>query len=354
MAFFVSFRSMIEGWVPRFTRLFPEIHNIDSVLTEMILGVSSYREEGTRHVPMVFLTTSLPVIFKKLKGNDLIQIGEGTVAPLTVRSALKSCGPLTQNQEWAIYILIENSKINYGIFRTDLFPLHESSFQRLRLLRDDGTPIVGVQRVGETIVEVRSASGNFFYLDSSGQIEATQNPSLLIHQFVRAVTRDVEHRLKKRIEAFYDRIAVELFTSNHGSLAAIVEYGNPLPEYFKDGIILNERLGLTPAVNRHVKYRDEGSTLCLAAHGSLIQKMLEMDGVTVFDTMGSVLAYNCFVRDLSQASDHGIRLGGARKRAYEILKSKLGIDLIAALYKSQDGHGECEVARTKRDSSLLS
>lgn len=52
---------------------------------------------------------------------------------------------------------------------------------------------------------------------------------------------------------------------------------------------------------------------------------------------GTVRAYSCFIREAPPASTGAFVLGGARRRAYELLRSQLGTALIACLYRSQDG-----------------
>jgi hypothetical protein len=91
-----------------------------------------------------------------------------------------------------------------------------------------------------------------------------------------------------------------------------------------------------------MKRRTEVSTRSLSDYSRLILAMLEMDGVTLFDTRGRILAYHSFVHD---PDPHGFAegfAGGARSRAFSGMKRVIGHGLYAVLYKSQDGDGEFE------------
>ena len=61
--------------------------------------------------------------------------------------------------------------------------------------------------------------------------------------------------------------------------------------------------------------------------------MLNFDGITLFNTTGSVVGYH-FIVDNNVVGNKAI-VGGSRTRAFESLKQTNGI--LACLMKSQDG-----------------
>jgi len=353
MSRILSFRPILEALTREYTKRFPDPELIGSILGEMIAGLAGYREEGEKNSPLLFVARDLRALLVSVKGNDPIPIGEGPINPVTIRTLLKVCGPLGQNHEWGIYILIKDQSLHYGVFRTDRFPLHESSFQRLRTLTPNGLEIIGLQKIGENMIEIRDASGRFHYIDASGALEVTQNPTVMISQWVASVTEDVPSNLKKKMEAFYYRIAIELLSLAHGTLTAIVPAHQPYPKFLSDGVILSENFGLSEAIRRYVKTRDEAATLSLSSYGSLIRKMMAMDGITVFDSSGEVLSYNCFVHEIRSHTARQVILGGARKRAFEILCSHLNQELSCVLYQSQDGYGQCRMSESLHKKSQV-
>ncbi len=339
----LSFRPILETLTREYTKNFREPDLIATILAETIAGISGYREEGVKNAPLIFLTRDLPTLLMTLKGNDAIPIGSGPLSPITIRTLLKVCGPLGNGHDWGIFLRIEEASesLHYGVFRTDRFPLHESSFQRLRTLNEATVGIIGLQKIGENLIELRDCGGRFHYIDASGVLEMTQNPTLMISHWVAAVTEDAPENLRRKMESFYHRIAIDLLSLTHGTLAAIVPSGRAYPDFLRDGVVMNEPFGLVRAIHRYVKYRDEAATLSLSSYGALIRKMMSMDGITVFDSSGEVLAYNCFVHEIREPGRVRAVLGGARKRAFEILCSHLNQDLSCVLYRSQDGYGLC-------------
>jgi len=61
--------------------------------------------------------------------------------------------------------------------------------------------------------------------------------------------------------------------------------------------------------------------------------MLNTDGIVLFDNRSRLLGYNCFVK----VNRNENIIGGARKRAFGTLSTKLGRGLCAVFMQSQDG-----------------
>ncbi|MBU6153423.1 MAG: hypothetical protein KGP28_03885 [Bdellovibrionales bacterium] len=339
----LSFRPTLEILTREYSKSFRSPERIANILAEVIAGLSGYQEEGVKNAPLVFVSHDLPTLLVSIKGNDAIPIGKGPIFASTIKTLLKVCGPIGSGHEWGIFIVVQEDSetLEYGVFRTDRFPLHESSFQRLRTLTEPNAQagIFGAQKIGENLIEIRDSSGRYHYIDSSGILEMTQNPALTISQWVASVTENAPDSLRRKMESFYHRIAIDLLSITHGTLSAVVPLGRKYPEFLRDGVVLQKDFGLVCAIHRYVKYRDEAATLSLSSYGLLIRKMMSMDGITVFNSSGEVLSYNCFVHE-PRINSTGI-LGGARKRAFEILCSHLGTDLSCVLYRSQDGYGLC-------------
>ena len=318
------------------------------LLSELVSGMFSYGDEGDLRVPLVICATDPETILKDLKGNNLIPIGDGDWTRNTIRKFLRHCGPLGVSEEWGTYLVFKKERLEYGIFRTDCFPLHDSSFQLLKALKKADCGILGFRKSGRNLIDIRASSGRHALLDSAGLLEAAQNPSTLVSQWVEAATLHAPEGLRDRMGAFYHRIAAETLSAPHGTLVAVVECGLQNPVFLSDGIQLRQGLGIERAMKIHLRHRSEASSVSLSALGSLIKTMLGMDGITVFNSAGEILAYNCFARETEPLPAHGTE-GGARKRAYEILCRHVGSELTFALFRSQDGLGRAKIkTRTPR------
>ena len=345
---FLSFRSNLNQVLDRFTVSFSgQREEALMTLVETALGISDYREEGLSLAPAVFIATELDSLLLAIAGKNPVAIGSGPITPITIRSALKACAPLGAGRQWAMYLIIApKGEITYGVFMTARSPLTETSFEQLRHNRRQSTDdkLIGITRIGESIVEVRSTSGDFQYIDFSGTAEISNNPARTIGNFVKAVTKDVPPELKRNFEVFYYRIVVEALGSPHGTLAAVLKAGSPCPKYLADGIWLEPTLSLEKSIRDYKDRTAQNDVLNLTGYAGLIRQFMMMDGITVFSTDGRILAYNCFVRNPAKHVLSKEVIGGARRRAYEILCASLGDVLVGALYKSQDGMGECRAA----------
>jgi hypothetical protein len=76
----------------------------------------------------------------------------------------------------------------------------------------------------------------------------------------------------------------------------------------------------------------------LESKGYLLKGMLNSDGIILFDNKGRLLGYNCFIKSTQSKKVNG----GARKRAYSSIKSKVGRGLAAVFMQSQDGWTDFE------------
>jgi hypothetical protein len=342
MAVFGSFRQTLETLLESPSAM-PSLSFVtQELLIETILGIMGYREEGAGNAPGVFLLERIDDIGRRLGGLDLIPIGEGPPEAFTIRKALKSCGPLARQRDWAISLQFAPERVLFGVFRCDPHPLAEPSFHRLRSLRGRGRTLIGIQRNGESVIEVRFAGGPVFFFDSSGKKERRCFPSSMSQAFARVVTSEVRPPQRNKLRLFYEKILEDLFTGTHGSLAAILESGKTLPPFLKDGIHLQHPLDpitLFPITQRN---HLSAGPHALQAYTHLIRNMLEMDGVTLFDTRGRILGYHAFVLDSGILPPRDSLNGGARSRAFHGMKAVLGPSLRAVLYKSQDGDGEFE------------
>jgi hypothetical protein len=231
--------------------------------------------------------------------------------------------------------------VQFGLFRPEGSPLRPTSFELLRRVRRDGQPILGLARLRTSVVEVRSSAGVGQFFDLSGAEGEPEDAARVVREFMGAVTRTVPPELRPQLEAFYYRIGVEILTGDHGTLAVVLAPGTGAPRFLSDGIWFREPLDII----QWMKRAEDGAppqTHALIAYAQLIRRMMVMDGITVFGPDGTVRAYSCFIREPAPTPAGAFVLGGARRRAYELLRSQLGTALIACLYRSQDGAFECD------------
>jgi hypothetical protein len=103
-----------------------------------------------------------------------------------------------------------------------------------------------------------------------------------------------------------------------------------------DGVMLEKPIDFASLVSDLKKERIDSSHL--ESKGHLLQGMLNSDGIILFDNKGRLLGYNCFVK----VNNKDNVIGGARKRAFASIKSKINRGLSAAFIQSQDGWTDFE------------
>jgi hypothetical protein len=70
--------------------------------------------------------------------------------------------------------------------------------------------------------------------------------------------------------------------------------------------------------------------------------MISSDGVVIFGTNGTLLAYRVFLKPTDDEKKILPDKGGGRRRTYALMLSRMDHALKAALFRSQDGDTECE------------
>jgi hypothetical protein len=125
----------------------------------------------------------------------------------------------------------------------------------------------------------------------------------------------------------------------HGTIRVCTEKKSIIEmEELKDGIELQPKLDFFSAYSN---YRTDGtadSILRLQSAEELFIGILQCDGIVVFDTKGSLIAYRVFYRT-NQSDSYGSSapVGGARRRAFEGTKAMVCGILKSSLFRSQDG-----------------
>ncbi len=329
----ISFKSFLKTKLEKFVEKFGDSFIASDLLAEFVVVLSSYQEEGTQLFPVVFIAEGLTELLSLTQGIEPIIIGQAPQNRESVRQAFKQCAPLSDGREWAIFVILKKSMMVYGIFRTNLSPLNPTPFEKLRLVKNNDSKIVGLTRLGRNFVEVRTPTGLIQYVNMAGDYDETTNPKKIIRSFMDIATKDSPKTIQASIRPFFYRVGIDILHANHGTIMAVIPHESVISNFFHDGIILKKRIHVSTGISNFHISKNLTDYQQLYAWNQLIRKMASMDGVTILDSSGSIVGFNCFVESKSANATHG----GARLRAFKALKSYLGKDLKAVVYKSQDG-----------------
>ena len=337
----VSFREFLQLRLRPLTENLSQTMRDAEYLSEVVLLLAGYQEEGINLFPVIFITENQDHLTTFLSAKEMLSIGSGPVHRDTLNRAFKHCAPLAEDRLWAVYILIDGGMMRYGIFRSDSSPLAPTVFERLRNLREIGSSIVGLTRLGGNFVEIRTSTGLHQYINVSGSDEDDYHPGRVIRDFVDCVAQDAPAHLKPMLESFYYRVGMDVMHGSHGSLIGILKRGQKIPDILEDGIHLTPGVNVLGAIQSIVGAASEerDAYLRLFSYSLLLRKLTWMDGITLVDTEGNILAYNCFIK-ISALRPQDAIIGGARRRAFEHMQNLVPAHLSGCLYKSQDGHIE--------------
>lgn len=107
---------------------------------------------------------------------------------------------------------------------------------------------------------------------------------------------------------------------------------------------MSDAVAVTPALDFGSVFSDyqksgtAAAVLTLQRCEELLRGFLKCDGIIVFDRTARVIAYRVFYRPPpTQGPATENVSGGARRRAFEGLKTLVGTKLVSALFRSQDG-----------------
>ena len=285
MELFTSFRPILVGKTANFAALFGKAQpEVAEILVEVAVRVSNAKEEGVSFAPAVFIGRDLKEILSVVQGSKPIPIGCGPLDVATARGGLRGCMALGEGRQWAIYFTIstksenggpeEVAELQYGLFCTQRSPLEPTSFESLRLHHDATKPVIGITRLGDSVVEVRGG-GEMQYLDFSGLVDLSHNPLSVVTTFVSNLTHGVSPARRKKFEAYYYRVAMEISNSTHGALVAVVKDRDAAFEMLADGIWLEYPIDIGAQIESYEESKAEEDLLGLIAYGSLIRIWLK-------------------------------------------------------------------------------
>jgi hypothetical protein len=310
------------------------------VLTELVVGLSRYREEGTRLSPSVFLCDDLPQLLQALEGGDALQLGEGPPTVETVRRLLKLGAPLATSG-WSLYAEAKHERWRFGLFRSDAFMLKPSAFGLLRDLPVGRLKVLGVVQLAESVVELRSSGDRVRYVYLSGASINSRPPLLVVEDLVPALVRQVPAAVRDDVGTFFLRVLLDAMRAPHGCLLAVVPSGAPVPPELTDGMLFEHPISVRDAVARFHEERSLEARARVQGAASLLLGMLGSDGVTLVSDDGLILGANVFLAQVARAPQV---IGGARRRAWTELARSVGVTLSAAFTRSQDGVAEGRIA----------
>ena len=299
-----------------------------SVVCEMVSLFVDYREEGASLFLDAFLTKNLPHLTAMIPDSGHLKLGEVKCDEGGIRKAVKKAAPLVRGC-WKMYLAPCSRGLEFGLFRDSAHPLNVPIDLALQTGGVGEAKFIPVTRLAQDSVRVSTHNGNQVIVHFTNQQDGVADAGESLSSLCRVICSGLENKLAQTTETYLASLLSAALRASHGALIAVV----PTQKIPK---ILNDCTALEPAINLSATVEavrnNPNAIPQLQAIENLVFGMFCCDGIVIFDTQANVMAYNSFIK--LEASN---AVGGARKRAYQALCEKVGKDLAAAYYQSQDG-----------------
>jgi len=290
--------------------------------------------------PSVFICSSVARLVQLAGVGEYIPLSGAVPLDAAGPKILKAAAPLCSGN-WRIYIerASDGTTCKYGIFCGTSDP---SSLTIDEVVLDEYTETYPVIRISQTAinkVEVRASTGDGieFRFNNDENVDEIRT-----HEHVRMLAGEIAKDsgpLSELFTGYIDRILSSAIKDCHGTLIAVIPKRiKGIPKELADMVVLDPPFSLYERFTRHI---DDGKTAAsvsrLQVASELVSGIISSDGVTVFSSDGYILGYRAFVYSDSGGKPAN---GGARSRAFVIIKSMVGDELNAAFFRSQDGRTE--------------
>lgn len=341
-----SVRAPLQGEIADFLRL----SNVSCVYTEELVRditclLMSYREEDIPLFPEVFVIPSHEALLSIAPGTHRVIIGRNVEMKSAAEKILKDCATLAV-RGWAIYVIKTSEQLaEFGLFRALTHSFAISAEETMATNQSD-SPCILIRNRGRSVVELCNAKNQRLTV-SFTSAPASESPfKSHVETFSSVVTAGIPEGQRGNFEQYLTRLLTEKLQHCHGTLLAAHQPPTGLlaPEPLNSGVWLTEPLCLYEAHRNARDSNDAPSLASLIATEALLEGMIASDGVVVFSTRGSVLGYRIFLKPTEAERKSMPDEGGGRRRTYALMKSRLGPDLRAAFFRSEDGQTDCERA----------
>lgn len=322
-----------------------------NLVTDFVYELAEYREEGVSCHPTVYLVkleSESPSLAAIAPSADRIQFGERLHADGAASVILKSTAPLAQGG-WSIFVESDGSRYRYGIFRSEASPIAVSSSE----LFLDYTAGIGqavlLRNCSNRCVELLNGRASRLEFSLTSAKPGLESVSEAFTRLAEQATMDVAEHQRDATREYLRRLLFETSRQSHGTIVVVIPSTiGMIPDEFRDGIVLEQEIDVPDAIKMVQEEKSADSLASLLSREILLRKMVQSDGITVLGSDGKVKAFRVFVKATDQERDEIAKLdirGGARSRAHELLKLRIGQNLNCVFFSSQDGNTICTVKR---------
>lgn len=329
-----SIRESLHGALSDFAREsgLEEIHLIE-MIREFVWLLASYREEDSPLFPEVFVFANRRGLTTLTPGGFELPLGRVPLQSASSAAILKACAPLA-NGGWAVYVVRDGQNADFGLFRSLRHAYAMAAEESMYGLGLD-EPVVLVRNRGHQTAELRNGTFRAF----TATLTTAPASACALAQYARSFAEAAAARLappdRNTFEVYLQRLVTDSLLRCHGALLAVAANPRQNPA-LSDSVWLAKPVDLAALHAEAVKRRSADALANLTAAEVLFRGAMQSDGLALLTNDGKLLAFRVFLKpSTSEARVSGN--GGGRRRAYEMMKRRLGRHFDAVLFRSQDG-----------------
>jgi len=300
--------------------------------------LAAYREEDLALFPEVYVFACESSLQALPSVGDRVVVGREKLGAEASATILKNCAPLASSG-WSIFA-VKNSdqQITYGLFRSGRHSLSTGSDEAMVGLGRD-FPIILIRNRGHLVVELRNTMNGRFTASLRTTLPKSSTLEDDIDNFALAATRDLQD--PESFRGYLRKLLIDIVQHCHGTLLGVIAPTDQIPESLQDGVWPGPRLKISELYYHASQVRDADSLSDLKAVEVLLAGMIGCDGIVVFGSDGTVLAYRIFIKPSSSEAAQLPTTGGGRRRTFELMKLRMPCVFQAILFRSQDGDTAC-------------
>jgi len=348
----MSIRNSLQGMLADFVRAagFQYSHAVDAAC-ELVFLLAAYREEDSPLFPELYLidgTVEGDVLSAIAPGAERIEIGSTSHDRRAASDALKKCAALA-TEDWSIYLLSGATQFTFGIFRAYQLPYSVSASESLQAADPSIGAVILFRNCAANCVELRDGSGHNLEVSLTSAPPSGSPVSTLFGDLAAEVSANVDAEIKDTTRGYLTRLLSDICRGSHGALIGVVPSSQArLPAMLSDGVILRERISFVQPLKEAILRRNDSALALLRSREALLRGMIRGDGITVLGSDATIRAFRVFIKPTANESkllkENSVP-GGARSRAFELMKLRLGKTFGAVFFRSQDGRTAFERAK---------
>lgn len=317
--------------------------SLSRFMTHLVAAMIDFRIEEVPYFPVVYLFDTIDPLEEVLGPHQRISLGTSSHSGGVAEEMLLKGAPLSTDR-WKLYIRAEGDGFEYGLFAGFSLPIGHEPRHVLVSREQREMNVVKVARIANRCLELESNRANTrrFFFSADGDI--SQSPYELVNRIASAAVQDAPEEVRSFLREYLFNTVKHGILGSHGALLAVVPPGSDeLPDCFTDAVRPQPPIDMAEILASYANPTGLAESRKLAGLTELLTGALQSDGITIFRSDGTLLAYRAFA---SVRQGEGIIHGGARKRAYEALKREVrdGQALRAAFIHTQDGWMDTVVA----------